>query len=66
MGRRQLDEAVQHARFKVSELTNSRIRTADDQRRAAEVRAQRLREVGWDARADEIETEITQRWGDQR
>ena len=45
-----VDEAVERAQFAVREVTRSRV--SNDFRQAEELRAQRLRDIGWDSQSD--------------
>lgn len=45
---RRVDEAIERAQFAVRDLTNSRV-SSDAVRQAEELRAQQLRDMGWDS-----------------
>jgi hypothetical protein len=47
MGRR-VDQAIERAQFAVRELTSSRV-SSDAVRQAEELRAQQLRDMGWES-----------------
>ena len=51
----QMDQAVQRARFAVREVTRSRV-SSDEARRGEQLRAQRLRDIGWGESVDDADT----------
>jgi hypothetical protein len=55
MSTQRTKEAVSRARFAVRDLTHSRV-SSDEARRGEQLRAQRLRDIGWGESVDDPDT----------
>jgi hypothetical protein len=55
MGRRDVNAAMDRARFAVHSVTNSPVHSRDQLDRCEEMRSQRLRDICWDERAQELD-----------